>query len=56
MALPPHLQKFMDTPIPVLDDGHVQLVDVMGDDMTIVNAARVSYGAGTKRVSSYNFV
>jgi thymidylate synthase (FAD) len=52
MSLPEHLQKFMDEPIPVLDDGHVQLVDVMGDDMTIVNAARVSYGAGTKRVSA----
>jgi thymidylate synthase (FAD) len=49
--LPEQLQPFADNPIPVLDDGHVLLVDVMGDDMSIVDAARVSYGAGTKRVS-----
>jgi thymidylate synthase (FAD) len=39
-------QKF-----PVLDDGFVCLVDVMGDDAAVVQAARVSYGAGTKQVS-----
>lgn len=39
-------QKF-----PVLDDGFVCLVDVMGDDQAVVQAARVSYGAGTRRVS-----
>ncbi len=37
--------------MPVLDDGFVCLVDVMGDDAAIVQAARVSYGEGTKRVS-----
>lgn len=37
--------------LPVLDDGFVCLVDVMGDDSSIVQAARVSYGAGTKKVS-----
>jgi len=37
--------------IPVLDDGFVCLVDVMGDDSSVVQAARVSYGEGTKRVS-----
>lgn len=37
--------------IPVLNDGFVCLVDVMGDDSSIVQAARVSYGEGTKRVS-----
>jgi len=36
---------------PVLDDGFVCLVDVMGDDRSIVQAARVSYGEGTKKVS-----
>lgn len=36
---------------PVLNDGHVCLVDVMGDDSAIVQAARVSYGEGTKHVS-----
>lgn len=34
----------------VLDDGFVRVVDYMGDDEAIVQAARVSYGAGTKRV------
>jgi len=37
--------------IPVLDDGFVCLVDVMGDDGSVVQAARVSYGEGTKKVS-----
>jgi thymidylate synthase (FAD) len=36
---------------PVLNDGFVCLVDIMGDDSSIVQAARVSYGAGTKKVS-----
>jgi thymidylate synthase (FAD) len=38
-------------PFPVLDDGFVRAVDYMGGDRSIVQAARVSYGAGTKRVS-----
>ena len=38
-------------PIKVLDDGFVRLVDTMGDDKAIVQAARVSYGVGTKSVS-----
>lgn len=37
--------------MPVLDDGFVCLVDVMGDDQAVVQAARVSYGEGTKKVS-----
>ena len=37
--------------LPVLDDGFVALVDCMGDDAAIVQAARVSYGAGTRAVS-----
>ncbi len=36
---------------PVLDSGFVCLVDVMGSDLAIVQAARVSYGDGTKKVS-----
>ena len=36
---------------PVLDDGFIRVVDYMGDDAAIVQAARVSYGAGTKKVS-----
>lgn len=35
----------------MLDDGFVCLVDCMGDDSSVVQAARVSYGAGTKKVS-----
>ncbi len=37
--------------LPVLDDGFVALVDCMGDDGSVVQAARVSYGAGTRKVS-----
>ncbi len=37
---------------PVLDDGFVTLVDVMGDDQAVVQAARVSYGEGTRAVST----
>ena len=36
--------------ISVLDDGFVRVVDYMGDDASVVQAARVSYGSGTKRV------
>lgn len=36
---------------PVLDSGFVCLVDVMGDDQAVVQAARVSYGQGTRAVS-----
>jgi thymidylate synthase (FAD) len=36
--------------LPVLDDGFIRLIDYMGDDASIVQAARVSYGAGTKKV------
>lgn len=43
--LPEHLLPFT-TPTTVLDKGSVQLVDVMGDDFSVVQAARVSYGKG----------
>ena len=45
------LLELFKEPLPVLDDGHVMLVDVMGDDKAIADAARVSYGIGTRRVS-----
>lgn len=45
------LQELRWKKFPVLDDGFVCLVDVMGDDSSIVQAARVSYGEGTRRVS-----
>ena len=37
---------------PVLDHGFVRVIDYMGDDPAIVQAARVSYGAGTKHVQN----
>ena len=37
--------------IPVLDHGFVRVVDYMGDDAAVVQAARVSYGRGTRKVS-----
>ena len=37
---------------PILDHGFVRVIDYMGDDSAIVQAARVSYGAGTKHVSN----
>src|SRR6185503_3557581 len=40
----------LGTPHRVLDDGFVRVVDYMGNDTSVVQAARVSYGAGTKRV------
>jgi thymidylate synthase (FAD) len=37
---------------PILDHGFIRLIDYMGDDAAIVQAARVSYGAGTKHVQN----
>jgi thymidylate synthase (FAD) len=47
----PALEAMLYTPIEVLDHGFVRVVDYMGDDAAIVQAARVSYGRGTRRVS-----
>src|ERR1700689_1047454 len=47
----PALEALLYTPIEVLDHGFVRVVDYMGDDAAIVQAARVSYGRGTRRVS-----
>ncbi|MCB1182251.1 FAD-dependent thymidylate synthase [bacterium] len=47
----PDLDEILGVPFPVLDDGHVRVIDYMGDDAAIVQAARVSYGAGTKATS-----
>ena len=46
------LEKILYDPISVLDHGFVRVVDYMGDDSSIVQAARVSYGKGTKKVST----
>lgn len=48
--LVPEAEALLDRKIPVLDHGFVRLVDYMGGDARIVQAARVSYGAGTKSV------
>ena len=48
----PELEKILYEPISVLDHGFVRVVDYMGDDTSIVQAARVSYGKGTKKVST----
>ena len=45
------LEEILYNPIPVLDHGFVRVIDYMGDDAAIVQAARVSYGKGTKKVS-----
>ena len=47
----PRLDAILGRRLPVLDDGYVRVVDYMGSDAAIVQAARVSYGAGTRRVS-----
>jgi len=47
----PEVEAILGVPIPVLDHGFVRLIDYMGNDAAIVQAARVSYGAGTKKVS-----
>ena len=46
----PALEAMLYEAVPVLDHGFVRVVDYMGDDSAIVQAARVSYGRGTKRV------
>jgi thymidylate synthase (FAD) len=44
----PELDKVLGHPFKVLDDGFIRVVDYMGSDESIVQAARVSYGKGTK--------
>ncbi len=50
-ATVPALEAMLYIAIPVLDHGFVRVIDYMGDDAAVVQAARVSYGRGTKRVS-----
>jgi len=47
----PELEEILGEAFPVLDDGFVRLIDYMGNDDSIVQAARVSYGKGTRSVS-----
>jgi thymidylate synthase (FAD) len=48
----PELEKVLYEAIPVLDHGFIRVIDYMGDDTSIVQSARVSYGKGTKKVST----
>ena len=45
------IEKLLYKDFPVLDHGFIRVIDYMGDDQSIVQAARVSYGKGTKKVS-----
>jgi len=48
----PELEKVLYEALPVLDHGFIRVVDYMGNDTSIVQAARVSYGKGTKKVNT----
>ncbi|HYC14551.1 MAG TPA: FAD-dependent thymidylate synthase [Stellaceae bacterium] len=50
-ATVPALEEILYEPIEVLDHGFVRVIDYMGDDGAVVQAARVSYGKGTKKVN-----
>ena len=50
-ATVPALEDLLYLPIPLLDHGFIRPIDYMGDDAAIVQAARVSYGSGTRRIS-----
>ena len=51
-ATVPAMEEHLYTPKPVLDHGFIRVIDYMGDDSAIVQAARVSYGKGTKAVQN----
>ncbi|BBK36113.1 flavin-dependent thymidylate synthase [Allostella sp. ATCC 35155] len=50
-ATVPALEEILHQPMAVLDHGFVRVIDYMGDDAAVVQAARVSYGRGTRKVS-----
>ena len=50
-ATVPALEEILYQALPVLDHGFVRVVDYMGDDNAVVQAARVSYGRGTKKTN-----
>ena len=50
-ATAPGLEALLFRAVPVLDHGFVRVIDYMGDDAAVVQAARVSYGRGTRKVS-----
>jgi len=51
-ATVPGIEAHLYTAHPVLDHGFVRVIDYMGDDAAITQAARVSYGRGTKKVTN----
>ena len=51
-AVSPGMEEHLYTAFPVLDHGFVRVIDYMGDDAAICQAARVSYGKGTKSVQN----
>ncbi|MEO0702857.1 MAG: FAD-dependent thymidylate synthase [Pseudomonadota bacterium] len=51
-ATAPGMEQHLYSIKPVLDHGFVRVIDYMGNDSAIVQAARVSYGAGTKHVQN----
>ena len=51
-VIAPLLEDIMYEAVPVLDHGFVRVIDYMGNDNSIVQAARVSYGKGTKKVNT----
>ena len=50
----PELEKILYDALPILDHGFIRVVDYMGNDSSVVQSARVSYGKGTKKVSTDN--
>ena len=46
------LENILYEAIPILDHGFIRVIDYMGDDTSIVQSARVSYGKGTKQISN----
>ena len=51
-AVSPGMEQHLYKAVPVLDHGFVRVIDYMGDDAAICQAARVSYGKGTKSVQN----
>ena len=51
-AVSPELEEILYKPFEVLDHGFVRVIDYMGNDSSVVQSARVSYGHGTKQVNA----
>jgi thymidylate synthase (FAD) len=47
-----NLESMLEKEIPLLNKGFIRVIDYMGDDSAIVQAARVSYGKGTKTLQN----